>query len=524
VRKLLAISEFAKAGLNTDIIPWDLPPSFLTNIKNVRLTNSKLVPFGGSLLWATLPASFEPGYLMHVGSTSGIYWLIPGRDKVYAFDGTTFSDISSGAYPALTNEDDWTGCMLSEIPIIINPGHYPEYWPQQSGGIPLEPLPWNSTQTWEDVGETAKIIRSHKQFLFALGIRSGVEEYNDGVRWSAPADIGGVPSTWDHLDTTNVAGLTYLGADGGDIIDGRTMRDAFVVYRERSISIFDFVGGQFVWQIRHLSTTIGLIAADALVEVKGKHYFIGDGDILVNDGNTIESLLHNKIRNRFSSDFDTTNYRNAYAVKSNITSEIWFCVPQTGKTYASIAYVYNWRDNTWAIRELEDFPFANYGPQSLTPDTWATIGGTWENARGTWALVNRSPFADTIVAIKKPIGGNDGELRFLDYKASDQATQYSSNIERVGVALEGLNRVTTITSIYPHMEGPGDVFIQVGSQDHPGSAVRWKPALNFKPGVDRKLDIRTTGELHAFRIYSDDSRSSWAISGLDVEYVSAGER
>jgi len=91
-------------------------------------------------------------------------------------------------------------------------------------------------------------MRSHKQFLFALGLNEGGTIIPDGVRWSSPADITGIPETWDELDTTNFAGITTLGGDGGNIIDGVSLRDSFVVYRESGITVFDYVGGQFVWK------------------------------------------------------------------------------------------------------------------------------------------------------------------------------------------------------------------------------------------------------------------------------------
>jgi len=101
---------------------------------------------------------------------------------------------------------------------------------------------------------------------------------------------------------------------------------------------------------------------------------------------------------------------------------------------------------------------------------------------------------------------------------------FDTMIERIGIPLEGYDRVTTITRVYPHMDGPGKCFIQVGSMDFPGSPTRWKQAVEFDPEKDRKIDIRTTGELHCFRIFANDIRSTWRITGLDIEYVDAGLR
>lgn len=524
---LLTISDFAKSGLNSDLIPWDLPPSFVTDVKNIRIKQNKLSPFGGYEAWATLPVDFDPGMIMAVSGTSTTYWVVAGADAVYGFDGTTFTDISLAAgYAGITTATDWTGCLLSKVPIINNPGSYPQYWPQINVGIPILLLPWDATQTWADVSQTCNIIRSHKQYLFALGLQDAGTEIADGVRWSSPADIADVPVTWDPTDITNVAGYTKLGGGAGAIVDGLSMRDAFVIYRERGVSVFDYVGGQFVWQIRHLSSTYGALAANCVVKANGKHYFLGDGDIFVNDGNSITSLVHDRIRNRLSQTISSEYYRNSYALKSSSSDEVWFCIPESGFEFPNIAYIYNWRDDTWSIRDLPENTTGNYGPQTVSQISWATVTGAWNTISPySWVQSQVSPLGDVVAVAVKPAGaGQSGELRVVSSTANVQGTAYDTIIERVGIPLNGLGSVTTITRLYPRMLGPGTVSIEVGSQDYPGSPVRWKPAVVFDPETDRKVDIRTTGELHCFRISSLQSNSYWELSGIDVEYTEAGLR
>jgi hypothetical protein len=524
--QLLNLNEFAKKGVNSDILPWELPGDFVTDMENMRIVRNKISPFGGYSTWATLPVDFIPGYIMHIGSISGRFWLIAGRNSVQVFDSATFFDISSaGGYPSIPDENLWTGCMLSEIPIITVGSHYPEYWPEQSGVIQLEPLPWDATRTWADVNEQCNIIRSHKQYLFALGLTSNGVYLPNSVRWSSPADTGLVPETWDPLDTSNVAGITPLGGAGGTIIDGLTLRDAFVVYRESGITVFDYVGGQFVWQVRHLSTTSGLLSPECIVEVRGRHFFIGNGDILVNDGNSVQSLLHNRLRKRFSESYDGDNYLNAYAVKHNSASEVWFCVAEKGFTFPNIAYIYNWEDDTWSIRNIQESASANYGPLKDAATTWTTVKGTWGSASSSWTQSNASALQDSIISITKPVAmGTSGSMLSLDVDNTPSEVTYNSGIERLSFALDGLAQVTSIQRVYPHLNGPGTVYIQLGSQDYPGATVRWKPAVAVTASDVRKVDIRTTGELHCFRIFSENSSDYWEFSGMDIEYVKAGLR
>lgn len=524
--EFLQIPDFAKAGLNTDFMPWDLPPSFLTNLKNVRISRNKLSPFGGYNVITTLPADFEPGHVRHIPSSTGFYWIIAGQDSVLCWDGASLADISNLlGYPPSLDELKWTSCMLANIPVLNNPGWYPEYWSPQSPGTDLVLLPWDAGNTWQDANESCKIVRSHKQFLFAMDLISNGTEIADGVRWSSPADINSVPETWDPLDTTNFAGIVNLGGEGGQIIDGYSLRDAFCIYRYGGISVFDFIGGEFVWQIRHLSNTIGLLSKNCLVEVKGAHFGIGDGDVFYNDGNSIKSIMHNRVKKKFIAELDPVSYKNSFALKNNTRSEIWFCVPEAGETFATLAYIYNWRDDTWAIRDLPELPHAAYGVRTSPPITWDNIGGTWDTNLGNWNKQQISPLDSTIFGVTIPPGaGQSGELITLDEEVSNVSIQFDSILERVGFALGGLNTVTTITRIYPHMTGPGSVYIQIGSQDYPGASIRWKEPVLFNPETDRKVDIRTTGELHCFKVFAQNIDSTWEISGMDIEFVGAGYR
>ena len=65
--------------------------------------------------------------------------------------------------------------------------------------------------------------------------------------------------------------------------------------------------------------------------------------------------------------------------------------------------------------------------------------------------------------------------------------------------------------------------IQIGSQDYAGAPVRWKQETTFNPQTQRKIDVRTTGELHCWRIKSIDG-DSFEMSGMDIEYENSGAR
>lgn len=520
--KKLQIYNVGSKGINTDVAPWDLPPEFISYGFNFKIFKNSILSAGGYANWSSPPTEFQPGLLFPVKSESGYYWVVAGRSGVYAFDGSAWHNISSGAYSGLgvNDEFNWTNCYLGQIPIINNPQHYPEYWSPASPGQLLQPLNWSPGVTWQDRGITAKVIRSHKNFLFALNLQDGADAQADSYRWSTAADINGLPFTWDETDISALAGVASLGGDGGEIIDGLSLRDSFCIYSSDSIDILDYTGDEFVWRRREFSNTVGLLNKNCIAEVKGMHFFMTNGDIIMNDGNSLTPILRGRLQRQFNSRINSNYYNRSFVTENVNSKEIWFCVPQEGTDYPSVAYVYNWIDDSWAVRDLPpDTAFASYGLEMQAPLIWSGWGGTWDSQLSQWSSNNSVLLDSSVIGITR----NPAQLKLIEPKEQRDSGDLMSIIERTDYPLEGVNDASTLVKLYPHIRGTNPVSIQVGSQQIAGGPISWKPAQTFTPGVDRKLDVRTTGLLHAWRI-SSIGTGNWEFSGMDLEYEDTGVR
>lgn len=576
---LFPIRNVGEVSLNTDLVPWELPPENITYGKNFRAVNKNLfanqskTPLGAADL-----SGYFGNRLVSTTSKGSYYILAMGRTAVKVFNYVNWTDISSfQGYSAVGvgGEVDWTATLLGSIPIINHPKIGIEYWSPQDVTVKLKALQFSPpntvtagsfiigrqytiktvgttnfivigaasntvgltfvatgvgtgtgtatdliSNTWFDKGFKCNVIRAHKQFLFALNLIEGTTELPNAYRWSHPADINGIPFTWDETDLSAIAGKDAIGADSGDIIDGATAGDSFCIYSERGVVALDFVGDEFVWRKRQISTISGLLAKDCVVEVDGNNFFISNGDVLVNDGRSITSLMTNRVRKNFASSIDTVNYRNSYAIKLKHENEIWFCIPTNDSIFANLAYIYNWADNTWSIRDIpSDVSHSTYSKISAGLRTWDTIEGTWDTVTGIWSGSNDSPFLNGIVGVVPELGSALFELHSNKY-----LNPIDSVIERLGIMFDQTDvKVTTITRVYPHMQGSGTVLIEIGSHDFANSAVRWKPGVLFNIGVDRKIDVRTTGELHAYRLTSVGN-NTFFFNGLTFEYENNGVR
>jgi hypothetical protein len=524
--KDLEFKSPAGSGLNSDLPPWNLPDSFMTDGKNFRLQDGALLSSGSSSLWFDQLGATDIDFFMSIPLVDVDLHIIAGKDGVYSFDGTNHSILQSAN---ATLDRGWTGCMLGGIPVLNNPEVGAFYWFPTAHGQTLTPLPFdNQGKVWNPTSlqKSAKVMRSHRNFLFALDLtefyQGKTAHMPDAYRWSHPSDINSIPPTWDDQDPNYLAGLAQLGADCGTIVDGLSLRDMFVIYADKGINLLELSGDIYVWNRRQMTTTSGLLAKDCVVEVLGAHYLMTDNDIVRFDGSRVESIMQGRLRKHLQGNMDAINYRNSVVISNLTHKEVWFCIPTNGETWPTLAYIYNWTEDSWGIRELApNTSFLAYGPitkgslrwedlQSQTPPvSWATYSSPWysQSDRGGVSTVIGTEHQGKIIDVD-PVAPNDSLDCF---------------VERTDFPLEGIKAATTITRVYPKIDSSGLVKITIGSQDYPGSPVRWKQPITFDPSKERRINIRSTGILHCWRIESI-SNSPFKFSGMQIEYTDSGIR
>jgi hypothetical protein len=510
------------AGVNWDLEPCDLEPDYFTSGANFILRNGKIETCNGSKV------IYSPGGLsalklskiVYVQADIDRFYLAMGLKAVYCFNGTAWSDIGSGTYSLMNAGDEffWTYCKLGLIPIINNPQGYPQYWSPAVASQAVTNLPYAVGQTWEQKGYRCNVIRAHKNFLFALGLHEGTSYYPNKYRWSTPADNNGIPYTWDEVDLSAIAGSSSILGNAGPIVDGMTLRDSFLIYCTDSITILDYAGDANVWRARSLSQSIGLLAADCIADINSTHIFLSNNDIYVTDGNSLKSITNRRIKTKLKGLINSTHYKKSYCVVNEQNKEVWFCFPSANAIYPDTAIIYDLVNDKLSIRSIER-PITSmcYGNTFISSPTWATASGTWETTQGNWNTDYSSVFSQDVIGIEPLAGG------VYNFGATDETTTAYTNLERIGVVFGDQRTVTSITRLYPHMEGSSQVSIRAGSQEFVGGPVRWADAVLFNPSTDRKVDIRTTGKLHSWSIRAIDAKP-FTYSGMDIEYVVNGAR
>jgi hypothetical protein len=197
----------------------------------------------------------------------------------------------------------------------------------------------------------------------------------------------------------------------------------------------------------------------------------------------------------------------------------------------------SYKDSRWDTADLSVSPKANVLDWGNSISTWEGSDGSWNqvyidelphgDGENIWVGAVDSWYERTESWNSSIKAGTWDSYYNLTWDGIAPISNYARSdtfLIRTDIPIGGHETNTTITRIYPYIEGTTDVQIRVGSQQNAGGEILWAGGYrNFTPGKDRKIDVRTTGELHAYEIRSSGT-DHFDLTGMDIEYSLAGSR
>lgn len=518
----IEINDVASIGVVKDTPPYQLPPEAWSLAENMRFNDSSIARIGGTNpIFGTPPIA--PYFAQFVSTAAQPWWLYTSLTKAYVYDGSAHTNITRQTasvdvnYNA-TSAADWNGTLLGGVPILNNGVDVPQYWAAYSAAQKLQNLPnWTA-------GMTAKVVRSFGPYLLALNITlAGVVKGND-VRWSAPADPGTVPPSWDIADPTRNAGTVSLpDIDSGIILDGLPLQGKFYVYKENSCWRFRNIGGRFIFDEDAFLETIGLLAPRC-VAITGdgqRHVFMSNDDMYVHDGNSAKPLLSNRMKRYIFNQIDTANYGQSFLFVNALRAEAWFCYPSQGNLVPNRGIIVNY--NNGAATETDiDFQFAAIGTlQTSDTDTWASAVGVWETDTSPWSVSNRRRIALLKPTATKFLQMDSGSVR--------DGTAFTGLLQRTALGVIGRKRNgewiedfetrKLVTRVWPKLSG-GPVSIRLGGQDIPNGPITWSPSKVFDPSSQKYCDLIAEGAAISIEI---SAATDWQLDGYKLDMVTLGK-
>ena len=332
----------------------------------------------------------------HTTFDGALFFAYAGLTSVYTVNNNTHYDItrvtlSGTVEPYSTDTTElWTGGVLGGLLFLNNGIDLPQVQQTPTASCRLSNLPnWPTTITTR-----AACMRAYKNYLVALDVTKGPIRYRQMVKWSASAEPLTVPSTWDESDTTSDAGETSLSETNGTVIDCLPLRDINIIYKDDSVHGMQFIGGTFIFRFYQIFSGVGILTRNCVAAFENYHCFVGnDLDVYVHDGNSIRSIAQDKWREWLRLNVDGSRYQRMFVVPNPTTTEIWIFVPTGEEEYSSTVLLWNWRKDTWGIRDVNNVSHGAVGgiesSDYIVP--WSTVPGTWDTNGSTWSELDSLP-------------------------------------------------------------------------------------------------------------------------------------
>jgi hypothetical protein len=511
----LSIENAGAAGVVMDLSAHELPPAAWTSARNMRFLDGYCRQFFGHGATYGKP-EVTPYHVAQVSVGPDWYWLYAGQKKIYA------TTIKSGAavHTNLTRQtagadvdysgapNAWTSAVLSGIPILNNGVDVPQRWNLDPAARFQQLDNWPSTMR-------CKSLRVYRNFLVALGVSKAGKDFPYMVKWSSPADPGGVPVTWDEADPTQDAGETDLAEGGDQVVDGLQLRDSFMIYKQQSVWRMDFIGGAYVFSFRKVLGVSGAMNRNCIVEVDGYHVVLTGSDVVVHDGTTATQVLDKVARRALFQDMDIAYNDRAFVFKNPFLNEVYICYVPVGSSVPNKALVWNYKDRTVSYRDMPNVHHAGYGPvDNSLGGSWGSDTDSWESDLTAW---NGPDFTPRLTRVL--MASDDGFLYMLDASASFAGKQPEAYLERRGLSFGEADYTKRLTCILARITGNAGLTVKIkvgGHMTDPYADPEYPVEIEHVIGETVRADCIVNFRYLAIR-FESGTAAQWRLDSYDME-------
>lgn len=510
-------------GLISDSSEYEVPPEAWTDVRNVRFTGLSTQRVSGEDADVLGVPTGNPISLAYSESIGNDRWYYATTTELYETDGTTHTAVTraSGGTYSFTDDNSTTWSYLAGVLYCNNVSDHPQAF--IPGATKFEDL-----ANWPTSSPTyCKSFRTYGNACIALNITENGTNFPTRFKVSSVIeDPATVPTTWDPLSTTSPTLDSTLSDTDGAIVDGLTLRDAFLIYKEDSVHAIRFTNNiQDPYRVQKVFSDEGLLALNCVVEYEGKHFCVGVNDIYAHNGSSKASLVSDRIRTRFFEDINSEHRDRVFTVHNEPKSEIWVFYPDSVSTGpANKVAIYNYKTDAWSFRDapgvsaaaLGKAPDINYSYATLPHSSYDDISTTysrWGNSFGRRTIIGAS-------------NSNSNFYRF-DSRNTFNGTNIEAYVERTGLTIVDQpgdeERTKFVSRVYLNIKGSGTVDVSIGMENEIGEGINWSNPKTFKIGTDRKVDCRVTGRYFGIRIESTGS-GYWDLSSYGIDYRVLGNR
>lgn len=512
------------SGVVKDIHPAELGFEVWDDVTNVIFPNGFAAAAPG---WLDSAGALlcKPLWLLPVYTLQAeFFWIYCGNNTaqtagvIAVTDGTVHTDITPVGGIPVTAAGDWTGGVLNSIPVLNYGAGDPLTWDTQIGN------PCTTIPGWP-VGQIVAALRPFKYHLIGMNVRDdgSTNSFPELVIWSSAANPGQLPDSWVPLPA-NEAGNFTIAATTGEILDGGQMRDQFIVYKQHSTTVMQYIAGQFVFSNRKAFVTSGILARNCWQELYGVHYVLTDGDLLQHNGVEVKSLIDSKVRDFIFNQIDPETFTSCYLAASHSTKQLYIAFPKSGHLHPDTFVVMDINTGVFGIMDVPEMAYMTRGilNDPGIDHSWNANPDTWDTAPDTWNQRRFNPTTDIMVMAdfdNEKLLAHSGFLR----EGEPVPIALEMSVKDFGEA----QRIKLVKSVWPNAEAASQtegrvLLVRVGSQPDAGAPIAWSSSVPITVGQERpKADFLVAGRYISISIAGNQD-AAWRLNSIDIDYELQG--
>ena len=175
------------------------------------------------------------------------------------------------------------------------------------------------------------------------------------------------PTNWNPYASSVSTADEFTLSETSVVKDMKTLQSNFYIYSTEGIHQLRLTGNlNLPVSFSSVTETYGALSTKSVAEYDGRHFVVGKNDIYSFTGNPadIKSLCDNRTRVYFYDNLNPSYLDKTFVLANHRENEIWINYPTiqstTGECNESL--IYNYRDDTWTIRDLNDVKAGDIGP------------------------------------------------------------------------------------------------------------------------------------------------------------------
>lgn len=462
-------------------------PGVLTACTNV-------IPFEGGLRGAPVAASVGAAALAAAcrgvtatSDLSGNRRLIAGTStKLYEQNGATWTDRARVGNYTLGTDDRWSFIQFANATLAATPS---------------APLQRSVSGAFADIAgaPSAKIIEAAQGFAVAFNTSANADTwycsaYLDDTNWT--------------LSVSNQCVTGRLIGGSGPINAARRFGDNLVAYKSGTMFVGTYVGAPEVWRWSQVSTDVGCVGQDAVVDTALGHVFVGKDNVYLFDGTTPRPLATGTIRKWLFDDMSGTYQYKATCLWDRANYRVWIYYPAAGGDGTlNRCAVYHLLTQRWGLAHSTVQAVVNYTSPTFTYDGGVSNVSTYDSGPSVpydslfWISGAMTPGVVNSSNVLSTLSGACVSASFTTGDMGDDEGYRTCKALRVRYTA----KPTTSTATGYTKDAEGDAVV----------------AGTSNAMTDGRHNLRQTARWHRFQV---DQTGDFQVTAVRPEFIERGRR